>query len=156
MTLKYSGAVSKLDNPWSYSFVWTGGKQQFVVHLQKKTSELLEYLISYQCNCLCCPIVSRILSFPISNVPQSAWKPWDILLAQIKIHIKHCFKCCQNDIYSSHCTYLRNIKHFPCWHTVISTRVEIGKTRNCEETRRPLSSVFLYNFECFYTISTSM
>ena len=25
--------------------------------------------------------------------------------------------------------YLRNIKHFPCWYTVISTRVEIGKTR---------------------------
>ena len=24
--------------------------------------------------------------------------------------------------------YLRNIKHFPCWYTVISTRVEIGKT----------------------------
>ena len=29
--------------------------------------------------------------------------------------------------------YLRNIKHFPCWYTVISTRMEIGKTRNCVE-----------------------
>jgi hypothetical protein len=26
-----------------------------------------------------------------------------------------------------------NIKHFPCWYTVISTRVGIGKTRNCVE-----------------------
>jgi hypothetical protein len=38
---------------------------------------------------------------------------------------------------------LTNIKHFPCWYTVISTRVEIGKTRNCVETRR----VFSHNFE---------
>ena len=29
---------------------------------------------------------------------------------------------------------LRNIKHFPCCYTVISTRVEIGKTRNCVES----------------------
>ena len=28
------------------------------------------------------------------------------------------------------CLELRNIKHFPCWYRVISTRVEIGKTRN--------------------------
>ena len=33
--------------------------------------------------------------------------------------------------------YLRNIKHFPCRYTVISTRVESGKTRNYVETRRP-------------------
>ena len=37
--------------------------------------------------------------------------------------------------------YLRNIKHFPCWYTVISTRVEIGKTRNCVKTRRPQGGV---------------
>jgi hypothetical protein len=36
---------------------------------------------------------------------------------------------------------LTNIKHFPCLYTVISTRVEIGKTRNCVETRR---------HECWY------
>jgi hypothetical protein len=30
--------------------------------------------------------------------------------------------------------YLTNIKHFPCWYTVISTRVEIGRTRNYVET----------------------
>ena len=29
--------------------------------------------------------------------------------------------------------YLTNIKHFPCSYTVISTRVEILKTRNCVE-----------------------
>ena len=45
--------------------------------------------------------------------------------------------------------YLRNIKHFPCWYTVISTRVEIGKTRNCVETRRPQGGVFSHNFEFF-------
>lgn len=27
--------------------------------------------------------------------------------------------------------YLRNIKHFTCWNTMISTRVKIGITRNC-------------------------
>ena len=32
--------------------------------------------------------------------------------------------------------YLTNIKHFPCWYTVISTRVEIGKTRNCHTISR--------------------
>ena len=45
--------------------------------------------------------------------------------------------------------HLRNIKHFPCWYTVISTRVEIGKTRNCVETRRPQGEVFSHNFEFF-------
>ena len=45
--------------------------------------------------------------------------------------------------------HLRNIKHFPCWYTVISTRVEIGKTRNCVETRRPKGGVFSHNFEFF-------
>ena len=45
--------------------------------------------------------------------------------------------------------HLRNIKHFPCWYTVISTRVEIGKTRNCVETRRPQGGVSSYNFEFF-------
>ena len=45
--------------------------------------------------------------------------------------------------------YLRNIKHFPCWYTVISTRVEIGKTRNYVETRRPQGGVFSHNFEFF-------
>ena len=44
--------------------------------------------------------------------------------------------------------YLRNIKHFPCWYTVISTRVEIGKTRNCVETQ-PQGGVFSHNFEFF-------
>ena len=38
--------------------------------------------------------------------------------------------------------HLRNIKHFSCWHAVISTRAEIGKTRNCMETRLPQ--------ECFH------
>ena len=33
--------------------------------------------------------------------------------------------------------------------TVISTRVEIGKTRNCVETRRPQGGVFSHNFEFF-------
>ena len=42
---------------------------------------------------------------------------------------------------------LRNIKHFPCWYTVISTWVEIGKTRNVwkHDARRE---------ECFHTISS--
>jgi hypothetical protein len=43
--------------------------------------------------------------------------------------------------------YLTNIKHFPCLYTVISTRVEIGKTRNCVETRRPKDGVFSHNSE---------
>ena len=47
--------------------------------------------------------------------------------------------------------YLTNKKHSPCWYTVISTRVEIGKTRNCVETRR---SVFTH-FRVF-PISTSV
>ena len=34
-------------------------------------------------------------------------------------------------------------------YTVISTRVEIGKTRNCVETRRPQGGVFSHNFEFF-------
>ena len=34
-------------------------------------------------------------------------------------------------------------------YTVTSTRVEIGKTRNCVETRRPLGGVFSHNFEFF-------
>ena len=38
---------------------------------------------------------------------------------------------------------LRNIKHFPCLYTVISTRVEIRKTRNCVEI------VFSHSFEFF-------
>ena len=42
-----------------------------------------------------------------------------------------------------------NIKHFPFWYTVTSTRVEIGKTRNCVETRRPQGGVFSHNFEFF-------
>ena len=46
-------------------------------------------------------------------------------------------------------SYLRNIKHFPCLYTVISTRVEIGKTRNCVETQRPQGGVFSHNFEFF-------
>ena len=33
--------------------------------------------------------------------------------------------------------YKRNIKHFPCCYTVISTLVKIGKTRNCMKTLRP-------------------
>ena len=45
--------------------------------------------------------------------------------------------------------YKRNIKHFPCWYTVMSTRVKIGKTRNCVETRRPQGGVFSHNFEFF-------
>ena len=39
-----------------------------------------------------------------------------------------------------------NIKYFPCWYTVISTRVEIGKTRNCVGT---CGGVFSHNFEFF-------
>ena len=31
----------------------------------------------------------------------------------------------------------------------VSTRVEIGKTRNCVETRRPQGGVFSHNFEFF-------
>jgi hypothetical protein len=42
--------------------------------------------------------------------------------------------------------YKTNIKHFPCWYTVISTLVEIGKTRNCVKTLRPLGVVFPHNF----------
>ena len=43
--------------------------------------------------------------------------------------------------------YLRNIKHFPCWYTVIWTRVEIGKTRNCVDS----------NFhECWYNYISEM
>ena len=34
-------------------------------------------------------------------------------------------------------------------YTDISTRVEIGKTRNCVETRRPQGGVFSHNFEFF-------
>ena len=45
--------------------------------------------------------------------------------------------------------YLRNIKHFRCRYTVISTPVEIGKTRNCVETRRLRGGVFSHNFEFF-------
>ena len=45
--------------------------------------------------------------------------------------------------------YLRNIKYFPRLYTVLSTRVEIGKTRNCVETRRPQGGVFSLNFEFF-------
>ena len=41
---------------------------------------------------------------------------------------------------------LRKYKTF----SVISTRVEIGKTRNCVETRRPQGGVFSYNFEFFH------
>ncbi len=33
--------------------------------------------------------------------------------------------------------------------SLISTRVEIGKTRNCAETRRPKGGVFSHNFEFF-------
>jgi hypothetical protein len=32
-------------------------------------------------------------------------------------------------------------------YTVISTQVEIGKTRNCVETRRPKGEVFSHNFK---------
>jgi hypothetical protein len=51
--------------------------------------------------------------------------------------------------------YLTNIKHFPCWYTVLSTRVGIGKTRNCVETQRPKSGVFSAQFRVFL-ISTSV
>ena len=37
----------------------------------------------------------------------------------------------------------------PYSYMVISTRVEIGKTRNCVETRRPQGGVFSHNFEFF-------
>jgi hypothetical protein len=53
------------------------------------------------------------------------------------------------------------IVHFPCWYTDISTRVEIGKTRNCVETRRPKGGVFSHNFEfpnfheCWYNLASS-
>jgi hypothetical protein len=47
------------------------------------------------------------------------------------------------------CWYLTNIKHFPCWYTVISTRVETGKTRNCVETRPPKGGVVSHNFSEF-------
>jgi hypothetical protein len=48
---------------------------------------------------------------------------------------------------NGHDYYITNTKHFPCWYTVISTRMEIGKTRNCVETRRPKGGVFSHNFE---------
>jgi hypothetical protein len=43
--------------------------------------------------------------------------------------------------------YLTNIKHFPCWYTVISTRVELGKREIVwkHDARRA---------ECFHTISS--
>ena len=35
------------------------------------------------------------------------------------------------------------------YKTFSSTRVEIGKTKNCVETRRPQGGVFSHNFEFF-------
>ncbi len=43
----------------------------------------------------------------------------------------------------------KKIKHFPCWYIVISTLVEIGKTRNCVKTLRPSGVVFPHNFSFF-------
>ena len=43
--------------------------------------------------------------------------------------------------------YLTNIKLFRVDIQFISTRVKIGKTRNCVEKRRPKSGVFSHNFE---------
>ena len=57
--------------------------------------------------------------------------------------------------------YLRNIKHFPCWYTVISTQlflcwytvistwVEIGKARNYLETQRPQGGSVFTQFRIF-------
>jgi hypothetical protein len=47
----------------------------------------------------------------------------------------------------SNAFYLTNIKHFPCWYTVISTRVELGKREIVwkHDARRA---------ECFHTISS--
>jgi hypothetical protein len=52
--------------------------------------------------------------------------------------------------------YKTNIKHFfPYWYTVISTLVEIGKTRNCVKTLRPNSGVvFPHNFSSRFPNST--
>jgi hypothetical protein len=44
--------------------------------------------------------------------------------------------------------YLTNIKHSPCWYTVISTRVELGK-------REIVWKHNVRRVDCFHTISSS-
>jgi hypothetical protein len=50
--------------------------------------------------------------------------------------------------------HLTNIKHFPWWYAVISTRVGNGKARNCVETRRQKMRSVFTRFRVF-PISTS-
>ena len=60
-----------------------------------------------------------------------------------------------------HAAYLRNIKHFPCFHTVIETRVEICENKKLQWEHKPIdrasvSTLFrvLPNFhECFYNVT---
>jgi hypothetical protein len=54
----------------------------------------------------------------------------------------------------SHKWYLTNIKHFPCWYTVISTRVELGKGEIVWKHDARRRSVFI-QFRVFPT-STSV
>jgi hypothetical protein len=46
------------------------------------------------------------------NTTMGLWQEWNLRPCDSCMHV-----------------HLTNIKHFPCWYTVISTRVEIGKTR---------------------------
>ena len=88
---------------------------------------------------------------PIYNI--RSWRRFSIACSQLCTNILKHFHDKFTQCPATYCNYislqLRNIKHFPCWYTVISTRMKTGKTRNCAETRRPQGGVFSHNFEFF-------
>ena len=51
--------------------------------------------------------------------------------------------------------FLRNRKHFPCFHTVIETRVEVWENEKLKWEHEPVGRVFPRNFE-FSQTSTSV
>jgi hypothetical protein len=80
------------------------------------------------------------------------WKLYQhsLKLGKLDIVWKHSAlrtSCFHTNINTENVLYLTNIKHFPCWYTVISTRVELRKREIVwkHDARRA---------ECFHTISS--
>ena len=79
---------------------------------------------------------------------------WKIYRANIKATralIRNAMKGTVTSFKLINVSYLRNLEHFPCRYRVISTRVEIGKTKNRVESRRPQGEIALTQFRIFLT-----
>ena len=109
----------------------------------KMTLQIHGWLISADYNRICAPGSTCIMLHVASYIAFVNFERW---LAKSRVGITQCQHGKFLSLYFFVLYLKKSTKHFPYWYTIISTLVEIGKTRNCAKTFRTHGVVFPLNF----------